>query len=60
MIDLISKKNKIDGVLLKEKYIEDYGGGSIINLNKALKKLRKYGKVNFKKKGVKIYYWKIN
>lgn len=58
MIDLISKKNMVEGVYLKELFIETYGGGSVINLNKALKKLREYKKVNFLKKGVRIYYWK--
>lgn len=57
MIDEIPKREKIDGVALKNNFIEKYGGGSIINLNKALKKLRQYKKVNFEKKGVKIYYW---
>jgi len=58
MISDISKKDKIDGVTLKNNYIEKYGGGSIINMNKALEKLRKNKKVNFESSGVKIFYWK--
>ena len=58
MIDNISKKNKIDGVTLKNLFVEKYGGGSFINMNKALKSLRKYNLVNFEKVGVRIYYWK--
>ena len=58
MIDNISKKNKIDGVTLKNLFVEKHGGGSFINMNKALKSLRKYNLVNFEKVGVRIYYWK--
>lgn len=52
-----NKFKKIDGVLLKNKFIEKFGGGSTINMNKALAKLRKYKKINFEKSGVKIFYW---
>lgn len=58
MIDEIKKEKKIDGVTLKNKFIERYGGGSTCNMNKALCKLRRYKKVNYVRAGVKIYYWK--
>lgn len=58
LIDLISKKEKIDGVTLKNNWIEKYGGGSTMNMNKALRKLREHKRVNFKIKGRKIFYWK--
>lgn len=58
MIDELSKKDRIDGVTLKNKFIENSGGGSVNNMNLALKKLRKYKKVNFHIKGKKIFYWK--
>lgn len=56
-----TKRKKIDGVYLKNLFIEKFGGGSVINMNKALKNLRKYKRINFEKNGVKIFYWaKIN
>lgn len=58
MIDCFTKKNKIDGVSLKDSFIEKFGGGSVINMNKALKNLRKYKRVNFQEQGRKIFYWK--
>lgn len=60
MIDNISKKDKVDGVKLKELFVEKYGGGSFINMNRALKLLRQNKKVSFEKVGVKIFYWEIN
>jgi len=59
MIDVIAEAHKIDGVMLKNNFVEEYGGGSTINMNKALKKLRNDKRVNFEKRGVKIYYWQI-
>lgn len=51
------KRNMIEGVLLKNTFVEKFGGGSTINMNKALKKLRDYKKVNFQKEGVRVFYW---
>lgn len=59
LIDSISEKDKLDGVAVKQRFIEKYGGGSFINMNKALRLLRENEKVNFEKIGVKIFYWKI-
>ncbi len=53
-----SKRKKIDGVALKNIFIEKFGGGSIINMNKALKLLRKNKLIKFEKVGVRIFYWK--
>lgn len=58
MIDCIKEEDKIDGVTLKKLFVEKYGGGSIQNMNKALKKLRKYEKINYLVIGVRIFYWR--
>ena len=58
--EIINNLDKwIDGVSLKNIFSEKYGGGSTINMNKALRKLREHKKVKFKKEGRKIFYKKL-
>lgn len=52
-------KREVEGRELQRIYIEKYGSGSIININRALKRLRKNNEVNFEKRGRKIVYWSL-
>ena len=59
LLEIINEvKKEIDGQSLMELFIERYGSGNKINMNKALKKLRKEGKVKYRRVGRKIYYSK--
>jgi len=59
LLEIINEvKEEIDGQSLMNLFIEKYGSGNKINMNKALKKLRKEDKVNYRKSGRKIYYSK--
>jgi len=59
LLEIINEvKEEIDGQSLMNLFIEKYGSGNKINMNKALKKLRKEDKINYRKSGRKIYYSK--
>ena len=58
--DIINELEKFtDGVTVKNMYKEKFGGGSDLNMNKSLRKLRAKKLVKFKKKGVRIFYKKL-
>ena len=48
-----------DGMIIKKIYLEKSGGGSEVNMNKALRRLRDHKKVKYKKKGVRIFYKRL-
>lgn len=58
MINNLKEGEELDGSSLREKFKDKYGHGNRINMNKALKKLRRDGRVNSRKKGRKILYSK--
>ena len=59
--EIIDKRVEfIDGVSLKNQFKEKFGGGSDINMNKALKKLREKNLVTFRKDGRKIFYKRLD
>jgi len=53
---------KVESQELKSLFLEKYGSGSTINMNKALRKLRENKRVRFKfakKDKRKIIYWAV-
>jgi hypothetical protein len=60
LLTIINEFDKFtDGIDIKKIYEEQSGGGSVINMNKALRKLRIDKKVKWKKKGVRIFYKRL-
>lgn len=60
LLEIINKLDKFtDGMIIKAEYLETSGGGSTINMNKALRKLRIDKRVKWKKKGVRIFYKRL-
>ena len=60
LLEIIDNELKIlDGCEVKDLFIEKFGSGSVINMNKALKKLRHDDKVCSHQEGRRIYYWSI-
>ena len=57
IIDTLDKYT--DGMTVKNMFIDKFGGGSILNMNKALRKLREKKLVKWKKEGVRIFYKKF-
>ena len=61
LLDIINTYEKFtDGIEVKKMFVEKWGSASTINMNKALRKLRKSKRVKWKKKGVRIFYKCLN
>ena len=57
LLEIIDTLEKFtDGKIVKDMFLDRWGSGSVINMNKALRKLREQKRVCWKKKGVRIFY----
>ena len=60
LLEIIDKLDKfVDGKKVKDMFLKQWGSGSVMNMNKALRKLRHHKKVKWKKKGVRIFYKRL-
>lgn len=60
LLEIIEGLDKFtDGKRVKAIFLEMWGSGSDMNMNKALRRLRRYKKVKWKKKGVRIFYKRL-
>jgi len=48
--------DRISGKEIQRIFIKKYRGGSVQNINKALKQLRKNKNISFQKEGINVFY----